>query len=62
LETSVCFRCVGEAEHSRQSSAEIKDQWNYTCMPPICLHGTHRNYFNCTHHKPLHIVKFLLQL
>jgi len=62
LETSVCFRRIGEADHSRPSSAEVKDQWNYAYMLPICLQGTHRNHFTCTHHKPLHIVKFFLQL
>jgi len=27
-----------EADHSPPSSAEIKNVWNYTSTPPICLH------------------------
>jgi hypothetical protein len=25
--------------------AEVKNGWNYTPIPPICLHGEHRDYF-----------------
>jgi hypothetical protein len=28
-----------EADHSRPSSAEVKNVWSYTSTPPICLHG-----------------------
>jgi hypothetical protein len=28
-----------EAEHSPPSSAEVKNAWNYTSTPSICLHG-----------------------
>jgi hypothetical protein len=28
-----------EADHSPPYSAEVKNAWNYTSTPPICLHG-----------------------
>jgi hypothetical protein len=28
-----------EADHSHQSSAQVKNAWSYTCTSPICLHG-----------------------
>jgi len=28
-----------EADHSPPSSAEIKNEWNYTFTPPVCLKG-----------------------
>jgi hypothetical protein len=28
-----------EADHSRPSSAEVKNAWSYTSTPPIRLHG-----------------------
>jgi hypothetical protein len=31
-----------EADHSPPSSAEVKSEWNYTCTPPIGLHGVYR--------------------
>jgi hypothetical protein len=45
-------RSVREADHSLPSSAEVKNAWSYTCIPPIRLHGVvlslnkHRD--NCT--------------
>jgi hypothetical protein len=27
-----------DADHSPPSSAEVKNAWNYTSIPPICLH------------------------
>jgi hypothetical protein len=32
-------RLVREADHSPQSSAEVKNAWSYTFTPPIRLHG-----------------------
>jgi hypothetical protein len=37
-----CFRIWSngrEADHSPQSSAEVKNAWSYTSTPPIRLHG-----------------------
>jgi hypothetical protein len=31
-----------EADHSPQSTAEVKNQWNYMSAPAVCLHGLHR--------------------
>jgi len=28
-----------EADHSPPSSAEVKNAWRYTSIPPICVHG-----------------------
>jgi hypothetical protein len=28
-----------EADHSPPSSAEVKNAWSYTSIPPICLNG-----------------------
>jgi hypothetical protein len=28
-----------EADHSPPSSAEVKNAWNYTSIPPVRLHG-----------------------
>jgi hypothetical protein len=28
-----------EADHSPPSSVEVKNVWNYTSTPPVCLHG-----------------------
>jgi hypothetical protein len=30
-------RC--EFDHSPSSSAMVKNEWNYTSAPPLCLHG-----------------------
>jgi hypothetical protein len=34
-----------EGDHLSPSSAEIKNEWSYTCTLPVCLCGVHRN--NC---------------
>jgi len=34
-----------EADHSPSFSAEIKSEWSYTSLPPLCLHDGHRD--NC---------------
>ena len=34
-----------EIDHSPQSSAEVKNEWSYTILPPICLHGVGRDNF-----------------
>jgi hypothetical protein len=31
-----------EVDHSPPSSAEVKNECNYTSAPPICLHGVGR--------------------
>jgi hypothetical protein len=31
--------------HSRPSSAEVKNEWSYTASPPICFHCVNRNKF-----------------
>jgi len=28
-----------EADHSPQSSTEVKNEWSYTSTPLLCLHG-----------------------
>jgi hypothetical protein len=28
-----------EADHSASPSAEVKNVWSYTFIPPLCLHG-----------------------
>jgi hypothetical protein len=32
-------RAGREADHSHPSSAEVKNAWSYTSIPPIRLHG-----------------------
>jgi hypothetical protein len=34
-----------DVNHSRPSSAEVKNGWSYTSAPPICLHGVDREAF-----------------
>ena len=33
---------------SPQSSVKVKNEWNYTCAPPLCLHGVRRENFTFT--------------
>jgi hypothetical protein len=33
-----------EADHSPASSTEVKNEWRCTSTPPICLHGTYREF------------------
>jgi hypothetical protein len=35
----VVRRSGREADHSPPSSAEVKNEWNYTSIPLICFHG-----------------------
>jgi len=35
-----------EANHLLHSSAEVKNDWSCTSIPPICLHGIYRD--DCT--------------
>jgi hypothetical protein len=37
-----------EAVHSAPSSAEFKNECNYTSTPPLRLHGVDKDTFNCT--------------
>ena len=37
-----------EVNHSSAPSIEVKNEWNYTSSPPICLHGTERDSFTFT--------------
>ena len=37
-----------EADHSLPSSAEVKNQWSYTSVPPICFHDVDRESFAVT--------------
>jgi hypothetical protein len=32
-------------DHSPPGSAEVKNKWNYTSAPPVCLHGVGRDNF-----------------
>jgi hypothetical protein len=34
-----------EADHSHPFNAEVKNEWRYTYIPPVCLHGVHRDNF-----------------
>jgi hypothetical protein len=34
-----------ETDHSPLSSAEVKNGWCYTSIPPACLHGVHKGKF-----------------
>ena len=34
-----------ELNHSLPPGAVVKKAWSYTSVPPICLHGTDKNYF-----------------
>jgi len=34
-----------EANHSPPSSVEVKNKWDYTSTPLICLHSAHRDKF-----------------
>jgi len=36
----------GHDDHSSLSSAEVKNEWSYTCTPSICIHGLDRNTFS----------------
>jgi hypothetical protein len=36
-------RC--EVDHSRLSSAEVKNEWSYVITLPACLHGVEREDF-----------------
>ena len=36
--------CLQEANHSPQSSAEVKNEWSYTSTPHISLHGMIRDF------------------
>jgi len=35
-----------EADHSLPASAEVKEWWSYTCIPPVRLHGVVLNLKN----------------
>jgi hypothetical protein len=54
MDTGVSFRKVKQpvrkADHSTPSTAEVKNEWNYIFIPPICLHGLYRDNFTfiCT--------------
>jgi hypothetical protein len=41
------FQSVGvagtAADHSPASSVEFNDDWYYTCIPSVCLHGMYKN-------------------
>jgi hypothetical protein len=34
-----------DVDHSPPSSAEVTNEWSYTSVPPICLHGVDRDAF-----------------
>jgi hypothetical protein len=34
-----------EVDHSPSSGAEVKNEWNYTSVPSICLYGVDRDTF-----------------
>jgi hypothetical protein len=35
-----------EADDLAVSCANVKNEWTYTCSPPVCLHGMYKD--NCT--------------
>jgi hypothetical protein len=37
-----------KADHSPPTSAEVKNEWNYTSAPSVCLHNVYRNNFSFT--------------
>jgi hypothetical protein len=37
-----------KVDHAFASGAKVKNDWSYTSVPPVCLHGMSRNYFTCT--------------
>jgi hypothetical protein len=37
-----------ELGHPPPFSAEVMNEWSYTCTPPVCLHGVDRGSFNLT--------------
>ena len=37
-----------EVDHSSQSSAEVKNEWSSTSVPPIFLHGMEKDFFFLT--------------
>ena len=40
---SVKKRPKRDADHSHTSSVEVNNEWSYTSVPPICLHGVDGN-------------------
>jgi hypothetical protein len=49
-------RC--EADHSPQSSAEVKNEWRYTYTLCLCLHGVYKD--NSVYHHLLLLVAIML--
>ena len=41
-------KATGTWSCSPPSSSEVKNEWTYTSVPPICLHGVHKKNFNFT--------------
>jgi len=37
------MRLGQEVNHSPPSSVKVKNEWSYTLIPLICLHGTNRD-------------------
>jgi len=37
-----------EAVHSLPRSTDVKNEWNYTSVPPTCLHGADSDTLRCT--------------
>ena len=37
-----------EADHSLASSANVKNEWSHSSIPPVCLHGVDRENFTLT--------------
>ena len=35
-----------EVDHSFPCCVEVRNDWNCTHTPPVCLHGVERNIFN----------------
>ena len=38
-----------EVDHSPPSSSEVRNEWNFTFTPHICLHGVYRDNFTFLH-------------
>jgi len=34
-----------KADHSPPPSTEVKNEWSYTCIPPVCLQGVCIDFF-----------------
>ena len=43
LSFSCLKRSLRKVDHSTPSSDEVKNEWRYTSIPPICIYGADKN-------------------